>query len=418
MSRLKLFNPEQARREQRARLVYLSPVSWRSMWQRPQELAARMARRFELCFCDPVGLRSARASDFGRLLNRGQGGGPSHEGSAALRPKYVPVMGVKPVDFMNKQWLRRQIRELVDVGDRPWILWIGAPSLLAETLLETARPDLVIYDCMDRYAAFHKPSVRPRIERAQQAIVERSDVVFTSSVTLRDELQQWNEHVVLAPNGADVSAFQVEPENPPPSWLADLKSPVIGFHGTLGDWLDYELLGRLADHNRDWTFAFIGPAPSQQAKALFARPNVRWHAEVPHAELPRHSTHFDAALVPFVQNELTRSVHPIKVLEYLALGLPVVATPLPDLQPLSGVLRLADTTDGWQRALGEAIQPIERSPLAMERRRVAVREQTWERREEQIMHELDAAFGRREHNLALRRARIFAPPAELETRAA
>ena len=41
---------------------------------------------------------------------------------------------------------------------------------------------------------------------------------------------------------------------------------------------------------------------------------------------------WDAALIPFVENELTRHINPTKILEYAAAGLPVLARALPDVE--------------------------------------------------------------------------------------
>jgi glycosyltransferase involved in cell wall biosynthesis len=414
---LRLFDPDRSLRNDRPRLVYLAPVDWHTIWQRPQQLASRLSRHFELYYCDPVGLRSARPGDLYRIVQRVAPRTAVPARQQTFRPKYFPLVGVPGVDYLNKRWLRRQARELVDVGGQPWILWVGSPSLLAESLIESTWPDLIVYDCMDNYAAFHRAAARPHICRTERSVAERADVVFTTSMTLQKRLSDWSDQVVLVPNGADVSSFDVEPKSPP-EWLAKLNGPLIGFHGTLGDWLDYDLLMQLADRRPEWSFVFIGPLASQRTEALLARPNVHWHDTVPHDELPRHSTFFDAAMIPFVINELTLSVHPIKVLEYLALGLPVVTSPLPDLQPLKSVLRMARDANDWEAHLAAAIHTDEHTPLARERRRVAVREQSWEHRTRRILAELDAALKRRAQRMTTPRPRVFSPDAPSKKRAA
>lgn len=414
---LRLFDPNVTQRDARAQMVYVSPVDWHSMWQRPQELAARMSRHFDVHYCDPVGLRSVRWGDVARIFRRvAPRGSVQRVSRETFRPKYVPLLGVPGLRAINKRWLLRQASPLTDVGSDPWILWIGSPSLLAESLIESTRPSLVVYDCMDRYAAFHRQREQPRICRTERMIVEQADVVFTSSVTLQEELSAWSEHVVLVPNGADVQKFGGEAP-PSPQWIARLESPVVGFHGTLGDWIDYELLSQLAKRRPDWTFVFIGPLATIKTGRLFSLKNVHWHPEMSHEELPQCAARFDVGIIPFALNELTRSVHPIKVLEYLALGMPVVSTELPDLQPMSSVVRFANDVSQWERQLAMAMSHDEQVPLARERRRQSVREHTWERREQQILRELQAAQQRRER-LRTTRPRIFDPAVQRDQRAA
>ena len=89
----------------------------------------------------------------------------------------------------------------------------------------------------------------------------------------------------------------------------------------------------------------------------------------------------DAALVPYAINDLTRSVFPMKVYEYLAAGLPVVTTPLPALAEITGVVVAADapaTVAAVERALAED------GPAARRARSAAVRENSWDARLEEI----------------------------------
>ncbi|HVW35757.1 MAG TPA: hypothetical protein VHB99_00580, partial [Pirellulales bacterium] len=201
-----------------ASLLYLAPVDWNSIRQRPQQVALRLARKYELTYVNPVGLRSARLSDFRRLMDRIGGAAfrqkrssnPHSSQSApaeikmgppfpVLNPRYAPVVGWPVLDGWNRRWLFRQVEQHLSGGAA--ILWIGSPSLLAESILQRTQPQLVVYDCMDRYAAFHSGPTRSRIERAEQAIVERADLVFATSHGLVRRLQDFTPSVELLPNG-------------------------------------------------------------------------------------------------------------------------------------------------------------------------------------------------------------------------
>jgi glycosyltransferase involved in cell wall biosynthesis len=376
-------------------LLYLAPVDWKSIRQRPQQLALRLARRFELTYVNAVGLRSARASDLGRVWRRVAGPSDGSPTFPLLDPRYIPWIGWPALDSLNRGWLVRQIEacRLFDPG--PSILWIGAPSLLAEALLERTRPEVVVYDCMDHYAAFHRGRTRARIERAEQRIVERADVAFATSQGLLERLRSFSRRVELAPNGVDAARFAVRRSAEPPAWRRKLAGPVIGYHGMLGDWLDFPMLEWLAERRPEWSFVVIGPNGTRRSRRFLAKPNVHYVGPVPYAELPSHTIWFDVGLVPFEQTELTRCVHPIKALEYLAAGLPTVSTPLADLADVAGLVRFAEAPGEWLAAIEDCLEPQATTSESIAGRRQAVAGRTWDALGDAIAARLEAALAKR-----------------------
>jgi UDP-galactopyranose mutase len=367
------------------RILYLAPVEWSSVRQRPQQLASRLARHFDVRYVEPVGLRSARLSDLGRMVRSAK---PPREQPAPLpviRPRYLPILGYGAIDRANRRWLLRQLSGQFDFDGDRWILWLSTPSLLAEALLENASPSLVVYDCMDRYAAFHRGAASERIERTEAAIVRRADLVFASSPSLAERLDRWHE-VVLVPNGVETGAF-ARGRGARAPWKTP--GPVVGFYGTLGDWLDFDLLTDLAKRRPGWSFVFAGPQASRQFDRLRELANVHYLGVVGYDELARHAAWFDVGLVPFRLNGLTRYVQPIKALEYLAIGLPVVSAPLPDLADYSSVIRFAKSTDEWLAAIEASLPGEARSEAAVMRRREAVAADDWDNRARVIVDRLN-----------------------------
>lgn len=359
-------------------ILYLAPVEWSSIWQRPQQLAVRLNRHFEVHYVDPVGLRSVRLSDLARIRRARRT--TSQPGALpSIKPRYLPWLGNRLAERCNRRWLRRQIAAQFDLGRQPWILWIGSPSLLADELLEQTAPALVVYDSMDRYPAFHRGRTRRRIEQAEAKIVSRAHLVFASSHGLA---QRWDalKSVTLVPNGVDAAAFHCQRTGRPPDWHRGPATHVIGFHGTLGDWLDYELLIGLAKRHADWRWVFLGPVHSQRAKPLLRLPNVCSPGAVPYTAIAQQAAWFDVGLVPFRLNELTRYVHPIKALEYLALGLPVVSARLPDLSEHADLISFASTLDQWSAQLKAALAPAARQPRLISARRRVARAHDWDHR--------------------------------------
>jgi glycosyltransferase involved in cell wall biosynthesis len=368
------------------RILYLAPVDWSSIRQRPQQLALRLARHFDVSYVDPVGLRSARLADAGRMYRRATPTRQPMREMPLIRPRYVPILGHRLLDRLNRRWLLQQLAEQFDFGGEPWILWLGAPSLLAESLLADSKPALVVYDCMDRYAAFHQNAARRRIEVNEAAIVRRADIVFASSHGLAERLEGLRE-VTIVPNGVETNRFAIK-RGDMPGWKRDASGPIIGFFGTIGDWLDFELLLAVARLRPDWTFVFAGPRQSRQFDRLRKLPNVRYLGVLSYDELPQQAAWFDVALVPFRLNTLTRYVHPIKVLEYLAIGLPVVSTRLPDLKKLSNVVAFASSPGEWLATIERALSSSANSFDEVEARRRVAAAHDWNDRVDTIVSRL------------------------------
>jgi glycosyltransferase involved in cell wall biosynthesis len=96
-----------------------------------------------------------------------------------------------------------------------------------------------------------------------------------------------------------------------------------------------------------------------------------------YADLPGVMAGFDVALMPFALNEATRSISPTKTLEYLAAGLPVVSTRVPDVvADYADVVHLADDGPSFAAACRAVLTS---DPAARDRRvRPLQRRQEWD----------------------------------------
>lgn len=362
-------------------LLYIAPVAWHDLWQRPQRLALALAEAHDVTYFNPVGMRSARWSDWRRLFP--QACVPAATSGVPLfRPRYLPWQS-GPIDAINRRWLAAQARSAFPALSRGEVtLWIGAPSLLALTLLDAFHPANVVYDCMDHFAGFHTGRARRRIEAAEATILSRAQLVFVASRPLAEDLRTRHARVVVAPNGVDVAHFSSVKRR------ADQGNPaqiVVGFHGTLGEWLNYELIESLAIARPSWRWEFVGPIRARAARKIATLPNVHCLAATSFAELPERLARFDVGIIPFVRNRLTDAAHPLKLGEYLAAGIPVVATRLQSLTAIPGHVALAETPADWLAALEAAVQHSRSEQALIAERRVLAGKHSWRRTAEIVL---------------------------------
>lgn len=387
-------------------MVYLAPVAWRSLWQRPQRLAMALADRYQLFYVDPVGMRSLRWSDLRRLWSRRSPATGVATRFPIVRAHYFPFHSGS-FTTVNQRWLKSQLlRDVPALRADDFLLWIGAPNLAALALLAATRPRRVIFDCMDRYAEFHAGPDKERIQIAARCVLRSADLALASSVPLAQELAGLHDNVVYAPNGVDTRHFAT-PRKPRSATAA----PVVGFHGTLGNWLDYELLERLARARSSWRWEFVGPVHAAGARRLFALANVQYHPPVPYAELPRRIAGFDVGIVPFVRNSLTDAALPVKFGEYLATGLPVVATRLSSLSPIPGHVMLADNQAEWLEALDKALQPQWNGVNMVSQRRRLAAARSWDATIDTIFTALDLQDDTRAMHVPFESSSTFRPAA-------
>ncbi|HBZ72147.1 MAG TPA: hypothetical protein DEP35_21420 [Deltaproteobacteria bacterium] len=176
-----------------------------------------------------------------------------------------------------------------------------------------------------------------RIRRGEQDLLSRAHLVIAANPDVARAVSRPGRRTVLVPYGCDFEHFASAREMVPPLELVSLPRPVIGFMGHLGDRIEMPLLEAVADTGQ--SLLLIGPRHPRFARAamdpLMARPNVHWVGRQDFEDLPKYLSVVDVGLVPYVDSAFNRGSFPLKTLEYLAAGIPVVATDLPAIRWLN-----------------------------------------------------------------------------------
>jgi len=269
----------------------------------------------------------------------------------------------------------------------PRVLWIYDPR--GADAVGTFGDAFAVYDCVDDYAEQAGPDGRTKavVAAADRATAERARLVFATTRPLLERHAAVNERTHLVPNVGDFDHFAraVERATADPELLA-LPRPVLGFAGNLeATKVDFDLLEELARAFPNATVLVIGPAHDSslaRVERLGALPNVTWLGLRSYDDLPRAIAAFDVALIPYVENDYTRSCFPLKLYEYLAAGKPVVAAGLPELEGLEPHVVVAHDP-------GEAVQAVRRAletgADGVEGRVALAARNTWETRTSRLL---------------------------------
>lgn len=386
-------------------VVCISSIDWDFIWQGHQEIMSRLAAAgHRVLFVENTGVRAPRARDLPRLRQRLRNWWRGTKGFRQERPNvfvYSPLLLPLPYSriaravnrFLLARALRRWMRA---IGfDRP-VVWTFLPTPLAIDLIDDLDPALTIYYCIDDFAA-SSPGAR-RIAATEERLFRDADLVFVTSERLRQRAARFNAHVHFFPFGVNFERFdRVRQESaPPPNDVAALPRPVAGYLGGLHQWIDQHLIVDVAERMPDVTFALVGPA-QMDVSALERCANVRLLGQRPHEAVPSYVKAFDVGLVPYRVAEYTLNVYPTKLNEYLVMGIPVVATDLPEIRGYNArhgeLVQVASDADGFAEAIRRALG--DSSPADVQRRVSAAHQNSWQTRVAEMNALVDQALERR-----------------------
>lgn len=244
-----------------------------------------------------------------------------------------------------------------------------------------------VYEHIDDLEVFEQVYGRHDLDRWHTEALHNADLVVGSAVDLMADLTPVRSDAVLVPNGVNATHFEPE-DRPIPDDISDIVAagtPIVGYYGALAEWFDYRLLADLAERMPDVAFVLIGPdydgtLPESKIADIA---NVHWLGSKPYGALPAYLDRFSVATIPFVVSDVTHSVSPLKLFEYMAGGKPVITPPLRECARYPEVL-LADGVDEWAEMVELAIE-LGADPTFRAKMVAAANENTWDARVKTIL---------------------------------
>jgi len=354
-------------------------IDWEVRFQRPQQVLTRLAGRGHRV----IYLRKDVA---GWGVPRRAALAPGVTGLALADRDAEDIYSSTPSRGLVDAWVKALADEVP--GDDPgravslvhWPFW-GPIAFAVRKRLGWP----VVYDCMDLHVAF--PGTPSGIVDLEDRLVRDADLVLCSSRVLFERHRGPAKRCALVPNGADHEHF-ARPQSR--GVLRRIAPPVVGYFGALAEWFDAGLVAHAAAALPDWSFVLIGLNSGADLSVLERMPNVHLLGERPYRDLPGYLQRFDVSIIPFLLSPLTRAANPVKLYEYLAGGVPVVAVDLPELEPFRELVHVAHDPAGFVERLRVAV--AENDPGLRERRREAARANAWELRVEAVARLLDGVL--------------------------
>jgi UDP-galactopyranose mutase len=370
-------------------IVVFSHLRWDFVYQRPQHLLSRLARRRRIVIIEEPIFDEA----------------PGWEKHAPAPNVLVirPRTSIREEGFTEAQIaeLARSLPGLMAAeGVAEPIAWLYTP--LALPLARLLEPRLLIYDCMDELSMFlNAPAeLLPR----EADLLQAADLVFTGGPSLYQAKLGRNPNVYCFPSSVEADHFrQARAEagrlaavSEPPDQAA-LPRPRLGFYGVIDERLDLPLLEALASQQPDWQIVLVGPVVKIDPASLPRRPNLHYLGQRGYADLPAYLAGWDVCLLPFARNNATRFISPTKTLEYMAAERAIVSTPIADVAgPYGDIVYLGDTPQAFLNACRRALaaSESERRQRAAAMRQVIART-SWDATAESMAGLIDQALDAR-----------------------
>lgn len=372
---------------QKEDILFFSSDDWASGLKTSKyHLSTRLARANRVFFINSLSLRAPTLSKrdlskiFAKLKGYFKGVRRVRRNIFVYTPLLIPFQRFPAVRRLNQIFLTLQFKGLMAKHKiRKPIIWTFLPNTL-DLIRQLPRKGLVYY-CVDDMSAFQGVP-DDLIRRQDEELTKEADVTFSVSKELFEKKYSLNKNSFYSPHGVDFELFNqacTDSTITKPADIEGIRQPIIGFYGLISaDWIDYKLVQFLAQQRPEWSFVFIGKIDRKPGDGFAENTNIHYLPVKPYEELYRYSRFFDVAILPFNINALTLHSHPLKILEYLSAGRPVVSVDIPEARNYIDVIEVASDYPDFLKKIEHSLTAD--TPARQKARVEFASKNSWEKR--------------------------------------
>jgi glycosyltransferase involved in cell wall biosynthesis len=298
-------------------------------------------------------------------------------------PFILPYYGSTVKKRFNESLLRMQVRFLQRfLKLRNPIVWIENP--IGITVAKSLNPALVLYFMIDKYECHSELRNPQEIVDLDNRLTREADLILCVSLKLYEEkLTMRKEGVYYMPHGVDFEHFHKATKPLPlPEDVNHIRHPMVGYFGSLDAKNDDSIIHYCATRRPDLSFILIGETVARPA-ILRNLPNVYFLGYKEYEQLPNYGKAFDVCIMFWKVNDWIQHCHPVKTMEYLAMGKPVVSVAFDEvMRKYAGMVRIANNQEEFLKKIEEEI--AHDSKEKQQARLDFVKNETWESRAEYI----------------------------------
>lgn len=299
------------------------------------------------------------------------------QGLYVFIPFYVPVFNAR-WDRINALLIKLQmglVASLLGISFKDTILWISGSFTLTPLLNKTFKTK--VYQAADLISDFRTNNqlLLSDLREKEIFLSTHVDHLFASSPNIQKKLQDLSGRKVnLLTHGVDYDHFTKDVKiNPVMTEIKKSGLPIAGYFGTLSDANDKSVFKTLAENG--FTVVIIGKVLGDYSM-LESVENIHFTGPVEFRDLPSYASFFDVCLLNWIMADWIKNSFPVKTLEYLAMGKPIVSCRIPVVEQMFGsLIYFAETPDEFFEQAKLAL--AENSMLLAEKRREIASKHTW-----------------------------------------
>jgi len=266
-------------------------------------------------------------------------------------PLFVPIQGRPVFDAFNDFCLQSQIRGVCRLlrFDRP-ILWLE--NARASDALSWFRPQATVYHVSDLFADDSYTSNARKQKAREHRISRGSDLLICVSRELYERKRSERDNVRYLPHGVDFELFRQAAERKERlAELARIPRPIAGYFGTMTAWNDVEMMVYCARNLPHVSFVFAGQITAGDYSELGRLSNVHLLGKLPYEKIPALCAGFDVCMLQWKMTDWIRNCNPLKMLEYMASGHPIVSVEIDEAKQYADLIHIARDKEEFCRAI-------------------------------------------------------------------
>ncbi|MFA5076551.1 MAG: glycosyltransferase [Patescibacteria group bacterium] len=294
----------------------------------------------------------------------------------------------------SHQTVTKELKKIIKILNLDNIVFWSYNPLFTCILEDVCKKNIerraFVFDAVDNWSehpAFQKYKDELRI--GYQIIRQDADIIFTVSDYLKHQLFEERKNCYWIPNGINPEHFMLPKKDyQEPAELKNIPRPIIGYHGVVQGRLDLELIEYVAQKNPDKSIVLIGTQVWKNYNKIIKKKlqnykNIYLIPFISYQKLPHYLHTFNAGIIPHKINEFTKSMNPLKLYEYSAVGIPTITTSVAGISTFGNILYLANNPEDFNSKIQLALR--EDNDQLRQTRREVIADDSWFSRAELML---------------------------------
>ena len=268
-----------------------------------------------------------------------------------LHPFVIPFHNYKLIRYFNKKSLKKKLFQAIKLHKIVSPVLLASSPLISDIIGEIGE-NSSHYFCLDDYSKLE--GTFEELVDFEQELLQKVDTSFSVSDILMNSRIPLSGKTYFLPQGVNCDHFRKRVDQIPDE-IKNIPTPAIGFFGFISEWINLTVIEKCLSTYPNYSFVFIGKS-LRNLDSLKQFQNFFYLGEIKYSILPNYASLFDLGLIPFEVNELTIASNPLKLLEYMSMGIPVLSSDLPEVRKFKDLVFIAKDDNEFVELIKRSIE--------------------------------------------------------------